>query len=126
KQGEAHQKEEERFPPTDCSRSGITHLWLSGLDSHLSRPAAAAVRNLNLPGLNLKTPLPTAEKRLLAAAGQQSWHFWTHCWLGVALERAGKLEEAELAFNCCVALRPEYATGYRFRSSTILAQARRA
>jgi tetratricopeptide (TPR) repeat protein/tRNA A-37 threonylcarbamoyl transferase component Bud32 len=75
------------------------------------------------PYLDFKTPATTAEDRLREAARLDSRQFWAYFMLGRTLQAAGKHEQAELAFNTCVNLRPDYAVTYQLRALALCQQA---
>jgi tetratricopeptide (TPR) repeat protein len=69
--------------------------------------------------LDFKAPLETAERHLRMATALEPKHYWSHCWLGLTLAKAGKMEAAELAWDACVALQPDYPTAYCFRAGAL-------
>jgi tetratricopeptide (TPR) repeat protein len=80
---------------------------------------------IRLIAMDVQDPFEKAVFHFRSAATLRPEHYWTHCWLGLCLERAGRPDAAELAFNTCVALHPDYFTGYQFRARAILIQASR-
>jgi serine/threonine-protein kinase len=115
----------------DYYLSGITHLAIADVirepQAQLGAQAAVALaRNRILSGLDFQTPLATAERRLVTAARMEPRHYWTHYWLGMVLSRAERPQAAELAFNACLALRPDYGVGYEARGLALLDQAEAA
>jgi tetratricopeptide (TPR) repeat protein/serine/threonine protein kinase len=113
--------------PVDHYLNGITHLWVS-MASESSTVEAPLTRaaSLLLPGTDFKNPRAMAEYRLRTAAQMDPEHYWSHFWLGRTLMASGKLQEAELAFNACLTLRPDYGVGYIARAEALLAQADKA
>jgi tetratricopeptide (TPR) repeat protein/tRNA A-37 threonylcarbamoyl transferase component Bud32 len=76
----------------------------------------------SLVGIDVQDPTEKAVLHFRKAADLRPKHYWAHCWLGLCLQQAGKADAAELAYDTCVALRPEYVTGYLLRGSAILQQ----
>jgi tetratricopeptide (TPR) repeat protein len=108
----------------DAHFAGLIHLWISGDGSD---SISQAVRlGGGLFGVDTKTPLATAERYLRQAASLDPQHYWTNYWLGAALRYAGWAEEAEIALNNCVALRPTYSVGYAERDYALRQQYQQA
>jgi tetratricopeptide (TPR) repeat protein len=79
-----------------------------------------------MAGGDVQDPLGAAVTHFRLAADLRPRHYWAHCWLGYSLRRTGQFEAAELAYDTCIALRPEYLTGYHSRAATLLQQRARA
>jgi tetratricopeptide (TPR) repeat protein len=71
-----------------------------------------------------ETPMATSEQLLRIAAGQER-RYWPCFALGRTLFFRGQFSEAELAFNTCASLRPEYARSFEQRALMRALQARR-
>jgi serine/threonine protein kinase len=78
-----------------------------------------------LTGLAYDSLLPTAERLLRTAAELDPEHYWAHFWLGRCLVLRKDYAAAELAFNTCVGLRPDYPIGYTQRGLALVAEADR-
>jgi tetratricopeptide (TPR) repeat protein len=66
-------------------------------------------------GIDFSTPRATADRLLRTAANLEPVHYWAHFWLGYSLYYSGDIDGAEMAFNTCISLRPEYLLGYTER-----------
>ncbi len=101
----------ERLPAGDPQSAvdyyflGILHVLVADIpDDPVSNLFTSRTRDLT--GLDFKNALGTAERYLRTAASLKPQHYWTHYWLGVALNIDNKPDEAELAYNTCVGLQP--------------------
>jgi serine/threonine protein kinase/Flp pilus assembly protein TadD len=108
---------------TDYYVSGLLHLGVAIVtdpseDRGGFERALMGTARLVVP-LDYKTPLATAERHFRMATAREPRHYWSHCWLGLTLSKAGKKEAAELAWGACVALRPDYPTAYCFRADAL-------
>jgi tetratricopeptide (TPR) repeat protein/tRNA A-37 threonylcarbamoyl transferase component Bud32 len=109
---------------TDYYFSGLLHLGVFiATDPSENRPMLDQIM-IRLAGqvapLDFKTPLQTAERHLRMAVALEPSHYWSHCWLGLTLAKAGKWDAAELAWDGCVALQPGYPTAYWLRAGALL------
>jgi tetratricopeptide (TPR) repeat protein len=115
-----------RLPPASAADAyflGVTHLLLD--DAGRVGQAMKFIQNgLGLIesqiGVNFRSPRETAERLLRSAVAQEPGHYWAHFWLGKLLEAKGDFPEAEMEFNTCVALRPDYALGFAARARVLL------
>jgi tetratricopeptide (TPR) repeat protein len=111
---------------TDHYFSGIVHFWIAHTEiqpSPLTRMVMLLLRTVRTKILDFKTPLATAQEKLMTASRLDPNHYWTHYWLARTFQQADNFREAELACNTCLALRPDYAAGYATRGDTIIEQA---
>jgi tetratricopeptide (TPR) repeat protein len=100
---------------------GVLHLFAHWMpDDPVTKFFTARPRELS--GLDFKTPLDTADQYLRSAAVLMPRHYWTYSWLGDAFGQAERPEKAELAFDACVALRPDFALAYANRAHSIIGQ----
>jgi tetratricopeptide (TPR) repeat protein/tRNA A-37 threonylcarbamoyl transferase component Bud32 len=104
---------------------GVLHIGANGIHRNpmmnlLFGGSAARV------GVDLKTPIATAQRHLQEAARLDPRHFFTYAYLGTAYRHDGQPASAELAYTACVGLRPDYALGYELRAEAIRVQANRA
>jgi tetratricopeptide (TPR) repeat protein/tRNA A-37 threonylcarbamoyl transferase component Bud32 len=100
---------------------GVLHIGANGIKRNpminfLLGGSAARV------GLDVKTPIATAQRHLQEAARLDPRHFFTYAYLGSAYRHDGQHALAELAYTTCVGLRPDYALGYELRAEVIRVQ----
>lgn len=100
---------------------GIIHFWLAMLpDDPVSQFILGPYRTLG--GLDFTTPRITAERMLRTAARLEPKYYWNHFWLGWSLNANRDARGAELAYNTCVAIRPDYGLGYAERAMALIRQ----
>jgi tetratricopeptide (TPR) repeat protein len=120
----------------DCYFWGIGNLWISVMPEN--DPTSVALQKGSfLVGVDVSGASARAEQSLRRAATLEPSHYWVHLWLGwsnlnPALIQKGadkpadvsldNLRKAELAFNTCVAVRPDFPSGYYWRANVILRQ----
>src|SRR5271166_4307764 len=78
------------------------------------------------PDLDGNKPYAAAERLLRRGIGLEAENFWLHFVLGRTLISRGDSRGAELAFNSCIALDPNYARGYEQRSLALAHQWRKS
>jgi tetratricopeptide (TPR) repeat protein len=101
---------------------GLAHLaMMKNPDNPVVKLLLARLRPL-LQDLDFKTPGATAEKHLRRAVELNPRHFFYHLFLGRALRETNQFQSAELAWNTCVALRPDGALGYHMRAEALSGQ----
>jgi serine/threonine protein kinase/Tfp pilus assembly protein PilF len=103
--------------------AGMLHSWIAAFPNDLVTGFALR-RGEKLAGLDIKTPLVTAEQQLRMATSLEPRHYWGHMWLGDTLRRMANYPAAELAYAAGVSLRPDYAHGYFQRGLAITDLAR--
>ncbi len=74
------------------------------------------------PDVDGSAPLETAELLLRRSIDLETDNFWPYFVLGRTLSAKGDQRGAELAFNSCISLDPDYARGYEQRALTIAKQ----
>lgn len=74
------------------------------------------------PDLDLDTPYDTAERLLRTGVSREPENFWPHFVLGRTLLGRGDFKGAELAFNVCISVDPNYARGYEQRALALAEQ----
>jgi eukaryotic-like serine/threonine-protein kinase len=92
---------------------GILHLWVSQTQDEAVREFLKASQPLT--GVDFSDSLDRSERLLRRAASMQPRHYWTYFWLGWNRLVGKRYSAAELAFDSCIALRPDYALGYAYR-----------
>jgi tetratricopeptide (TPR) repeat protein len=106
---------------TDYYFMGMLHYWFGSFPSDpVSQFALGPVRRLG--GLDFEKPLDTAEWMLRTSARLEPRHYWNHFWLAWCLMAKGDFKGSELAYNTCVAIRPEDGLGYSERASMLVSQ----
>lgn len=75
-------------------------------------------------GMDFTDSLANSERLLRTAVAKDPRHYWTWFFLGWTKLQSRDYPAAELAFDACVALRPESAIGYSYRGLAILLGAR--
>jgi serine/threonine protein kinase len=88
-------------------------------DDRMSQVLSGRLKN----DLDFDTPLESAEELLRAGAKLESRQIWPHFLLGWLLYDRENYSAAELAFDLCVALRPNYPRGYQHRGLAIVRHA---
>ncbi|CAN5164465.1 hypothetical protein BH10PSE7_BH10PSE7_10220 [soil metagenome] len=78
------------------------------------------------PELDASTPFETAERLLRAGVSREPGNFWPHFVLGRTLLARRDFRGAELAFNVCISIDPDYARGYEQRAVSLAGQLRQA
>jgi tetratricopeptide (TPR) repeat protein len=111
---------------TDHYFSGLAYLGIALVFNPANgQPLATKLfvqQAARLAGLDVQQPTEKAMFHLHRAADLRRRHYWAHCWLGSCLNQAGRADAAELAFDTCVALRPDYALGHLLRAEAIIDQ----
>ncbi len=69
-------------------------------------------------------PLETAEQQLRTAVRLDPHLYWPHFMLGLTLRSRGDLGGAELAFDVCVMLEPDFMIGFSQRAQTLADRAK--
>jgi tetratricopeptide (TPR) repeat protein len=77
------------------------------------------------PDVDLHTPYDTAERLLRTGVSREPENFWPHFVLGRALLGRKDFRGAELAFNVCISIFPDYARGYEQRALALACQWRK-
>ncbi len=99
---------------------GSIHYFVAGADPKSLLPLLIRQSlGQHLRGQDPLALLGTTEERMREAVRLDPKMFWPQFILGRALLNLGKNGEAELAFNTCVALRPDYPVSYQFRALAI-------
>jgi len=125
--------------PADFYFLGLMHFFIGKFQNSILTTMIASFQRL-FPELDHRTPLDTAERLLRAGISREPDNFWPHFVLGrtflsrgeamrrsrfkrlmnVVLGRADVERDqyisAELAFNSCISLQPDYARGYEQRA----------
>ena len=68
--------------------------------------------------------LEKSEQFLRRAASAEPRHYWTYFWLGWNRLAVQDYSAAELAFDSCIALKPDYSLGYAYRGYSLLMESR--
>ena len=92
---------------------GLLHLWVSQTQDDAVSLFLKASQPLT--GVDFSDSLERSERLLRRAASIQPRHYWTYFWLGWNRLAGKRFSGAELAFDSCIALRPDYALGYAYR-----------
>jgi tetratricopeptide (TPR) repeat protein len=97
---------------------GIMHFWVS----QRSGDAVSLFLKASQPitGIEVSNSLEKSERLLRRAASMEPKHYWTYFWLGSNRLAAERFSAAELAFDTCIALKPEDALGYAYRGWSLL------
>ncbi|HKD37517.1 MAG TPA: protein kinase [Pirellulales bacterium] len=97
---------------------GIVHLWVSERGGDV----VSLVLNASQPltGTDFSNSLEKSERLLRRAASMEPKHYWTYFWLGWNRLAAKRFSAAELAFDTCIALKPDNALGFAYRGWSLL------
>jgi tetratricopeptide (TPR) repeat protein len=114
--------EDRREPtnPIDYFFSGCVHYFLGKATNDALRDLMADAWGNDL---DFRTPLATAERMLREATRLDPQQFWPHFVLGRTLYLTKQYSAAVMAFNTCVALRPDYPVSYQLRGLALCRQA---
>jgi serine/threonine protein kinase len=120
-----------RRDPTNAADAyfmGMLHFWIAQVppDEPIRRVASQGLLLGTVIGLDFNTPMATADELLRSAADLEPQHYWTHLWRGWRYAVDHNPLAAELCFNTCVVLRPNYALGYAERGQAIIQQIKKA
>jgi tetratricopeptide (TPR) repeat protein len=109
----------EKLPTIDFFFNGTVHYYLAPrlkkinpVQAFLIQALTSGLRN----DLDLQHPLETAEDNLQEAVRLDPGQYWPNFVLGRTLLAQGKTGESLMAFNACVASRPDYPVSYQFRA----------
>lgn len=109
---------------SDCYFLGIAYFWAGQLPDHiLSRMINGMLAGMGLDASDNKR---SAQRLLRRAAAEEPGHYWSHFWLGWLLKAHKDYHGAELAFNNCVTVRPDYGLGYAERAQALILQSQEA
>lgn len=97
---------------------GIMHLWVSQMGSDGVNLFLKALQPIT--GIDFSNSVEKSERLLRRAASMEPEHYWTYFWLGWNRLAAQRFSAAELAFDTCIALKPDYALGYAYRGWSLL------
>lgn len=102
---------------------GLMQFWFGQ-----QQDAVSKLLNVLRPftGMDFTDSLAASERHLRTAVARDPTHYWTWFFLGWTKMQSRDYAAAEMAFDTCVALRPESAIGYSYRGLTILLGARHA
>lgn len=102
---------------------GLMQFWFGQ-----QQDAVSKLLNVLRPftGMDFTDSLATSERHLRTAVARDPKHYWTWFFLGWTKMQSRDYAAAEMAFDSCIALRPESAIGYSYRGLTILLGARHA
>lgn len=126
--GEPNNEKFENFVPTstaDYYFLGIAQVWLSSAADNDALSKGLKLIFGQLPqgnGLDLRDPRAMSERMLRTAITGDPRHYWANFWLGWSFSAARYYRAAELAFNTCVAVRPNQALGFSERAQALLRQ----
>jgi serine/threonine protein kinase len=106
----------------DYRLMGVAHLIIHLNQNRIfAKTLLTLIKSDNI-GIDLNTPLDTAERYLQDSIRRRPDEYWTHIWLGHTMRWKNDPLRAELAFSSCVALRPHLPDG---RASRAFASATR-
>ena len=112
--------DKEPVTASDCYLVGISMFWTGHMpDNALSRVTTPMLQQM---GLDPSKAKGVAERYLRRAAAEEPGHYWSHFWLGWILLADKEYKAAELAFNNCITVRPDYGLGYAERASSLIYQ----
>jgi tetratricopeptide (TPR) repeat protein len=77
-------------------------------------------------GVDVKNATAVGEAYLRTALQLEPQQYFTHAFLGRVLAGMSRYQEAELAASTCIALRPDYESGYSLRAEALAGRARQA
>jgi tetratricopeptide (TPR) repeat protein len=97
---------------------GMMHFWVSQMQDNAISLFLKASQPLT--GVDFSNSLEQSERLLRRAASIQPHHYWTYFWLGWNRLAGKHFSASELAFDSCIALRPDYALGYAYRGWSLL------
>jgi serine/threonine protein kinase len=106
--------------PSDCFYVGIGLFWMAQNPKDEISPWVALVSQW--AGFNLRDAPKTSQRLLRKAAADDPGHYWSHYWLGWSLFLAQDYSGAELVYNTCLTLRPQFAQAYCERAHALAMQ----
>ena len=100
---------------------GIMHFWVSERSGDVVSLFFKATQSIT--GIDFSNSLEKSERLLRRAASMEPKHYWTYFWLGSNRLAAQRFSAAELAFDTCIAIKPDYAIGHAYRGWSLLHEA---
>jgi tetratricopeptide (TPR) repeat protein len=97
---------------------GLLHFWMAEPQHDSLSPLQSVILStVKLPGMELRNPVDRAESDFRTATALYPQHYWGYLWLGIVLREKKQYRDADLAFTCCIALRPDCPAGFAARST---------
>lgn len=121
----------DRQPAAEGRLNPADHYFLGLFNFFIAKRQDAPVAKLFglfqgvFPDLDMRTPYDTAERLLRAGVSREPENFWPHFVLGRTLLSREDFRGAELAFNVCISIFPDYARGYEQRAVALARQWKR-
>jgi tetratricopeptide (TPR) repeat protein/tRNA A-37 threonylcarbamoyl transferase component Bud32 len=106
--------------PADYFFSGFVHYFIGKSTNNAVR---AAIGQTWKKDLDFETPMATAELMLTEAIRRDPRQFWPYFVLGRVLYAGKQYRAAEMAFNTCIQLDPNYPVSYQHRGLAICQRA---